>query len=71
MQKDEDDAKHDFGPVTLKQAENLANFVYEHNRQRLYAEIGRGVVARALYVFGAACIALAGWLSTHSSFTWK
>lgn len=34
--------------------------------QTVYAEIGRSVVSRFIYVLGAALIAFAGWLSgTH------
>jgi hypothetical protein len=34
----------------------------------VYAEIGRNVVSKFLYILGAALIAFAGWLSGHSGF---
>ena len=57
------DAETDFGPLTQRQAENLADFVYRRNEERMYAKVGRSVVGRAIYAIGAALCALAVWLS--------
>jgi len=56
-------AEHDFGPLTLQQAENLADFASKRAEERLYARIGRSVVAKLLYTLGAGCIALASYLA--------
>jgi len=59
------DASTDFGPLTQRQAENLADFVDKRNNERLYAKIGRSLVSRALYAIGAGlcalAVALSGW----------
>ena len=57
------DASTDFGPLTQRQAENIADFVYRRNEERMYAKVGRSVVGRAIYAIGAALCALAVWLS--------
>ena len=65
MENEEDgqDASTDFGPLTQRQAENLADFVYRRNEERMYAKVGRSVVGRFIYAAGAALCALAVWLS--------
>ena len=57
------DASTDYGPLTQRQAENLADFVYRRNEERMYAKVGRSVVGRSIYAIGAAVCALAVWLS--------
>jgi hypothetical protein len=57
------DASTDYGPLTQRQAENIADLAARRAQERMYAEIGRSVVAKALYTIGAACIAAAAWLN--------
>jgi hypothetical protein len=42
--------------------EKVAIRAAEIVKQDIYAGIGKGVVTKALYIIGAACIALAAWL---------
>lgn len=48
----------DFGPLTRRQAENLANFAIRQAESRQYEKLGRAVAAKILYLLGAACVAL-------------
>ena len=53
----------DYGPLTKKQAENIADLAARRTADRLYAELGRNVVSKALYVGGATLLALAAWVN--------
>lgn len=57
------DASTDFGPLTQRQAENLADFAASRAEERMYAKIGRSLVAKILYTIGTGCIALAAWVA--------
>ena len=61
--EEKSDAATDFGPLTQRQAENLADFAAIRAEERMYAKIGRSLVTKALYTLGAGCIALAAWLA--------
>lgn len=62
------DASTDYGPLTQRQAENVADLAARRAEERLYARIGRSVVTKALYTLGAACAFLAAWLSGWINF---
>ncbi len=57
------DADNDYGPLTQRQAENIADLSARRAAERLYAEIGRSVVTKVLWGLGAAGAFLAAWLS--------
>lgn len=50
----------DFGPLTRRQAENLADFAIRRGQALGYEAIGRAVVAKVLYLCGATGVAV--WL---------
>lgn len=52
----------DYGPLSQRQAENIADLAAHRAEQRMYAQIGRNVVRKALYVLGAAVTAIGAWL---------
>jgi len=52
----------DYGPLTQRQAENIADLAAKRAEERLYAQIGRSLVRKALYFLGAAGSFLAAWL---------
>lgn len=54
------DDPQDFGPLTRRQAENLADFAIRRGQALGYEAIGRAVVAKILYLCGAAGVAI--WL---------
>ena len=57
-----EDVSTDYGPLTDRQAENIADLAARLSRERMYAEIGRSVVKKAIFTLGAAGAALAAWL---------
>lgn len=57
------DESEDFGPLTRRQAENIADLAARRTADKLYAELGRNVVSKALYVGGATMLALAAWVN--------
>lgn len=57
------DSDRDYGPLTQRQAENIADLAVERAEERMYAKLGRSVVTKALYVLGAGIAALAAWAS--------
>lgn len=57
------DAATDYGPLTQRQAENVADLAARRAEERVYARIGRSVVTKALYTLGAASAFLAAWMS--------
>lgn len=57
------DASTDYGPLSQRQAENIADLAARRAEERLYAQVGRNVVTRSIYVAGAAVSALAVYLS--------
>jgi len=65
-----EDASTDYGPLTQRQAENIADLAARRAQERLYAEIGRSVVRKAIFVLGAAGTAMAAWVSGLFTFTW-
>jgi hypothetical protein len=48
------EAHSDFGPLSQRQAENIANLAVRLAQERMYAEIGRSVVKKILWLLGAA-----------------
>lgn len=61
--EEQQNGSQDFGPLTLRQAENLADFAAARAEERMYAKIGRSIVTKVLYILGSACIALAAWIA--------
>ncbi len=57
------DASTDYGPLTQRQAENIADLAARRAQERMYAEVGRSVVTRFIYAIGAGLCALAAYLS--------
>lgn len=57
------DASTDYGPLTQRQAENIADLAARRAQERMYAELGRSVVRKTIYVFGASAAALIAWLT--------
>ena len=53
---------NDFGPLSQRQAENLADFASSRAEQRMYANLGRSVVRKVIYLLGAACAVAGSWL---------
>lgn len=53
----------DYGPLTQKQAENIADFASRRAREHMYADLGRSLVRKILYVLGAGFVALGSWLT--------
>lgn len=56
------DASTDYGPLTQRQAENIADLAARRAQDRMYAELGRSVVRKTLFVLGAGVVALSSWL---------
>lgn len=61
----------DFGPLTQRQAENIADLAAQRAEQRLYTAIGRKVVKKTLFLLGAAGSAILIWLAGHEHFFFK
>lgn len=57
------DASTDYGPLTQRQAENIADLAARRAQERMYAELGRSMVRKTIYVLGAAGAALLAWIS--------
>lgn len=57
------DAATDYGPLTQRQAENIADLAARRAQERMYAELGRSVVRKALFACGAILLALSIWIS--------
>lgn len=57
------DASTDYGPLTPRQAENVADLAARRAQERLYAEVGRNVISKTLFWIGTGVIALGAWLS--------
>jgi hypothetical protein len=60
--------ERDFGPLTHRQAENIADLASERAEERMYAKIGRNVVKKALFYGGLAVAAVASWASGYIHF---
>lgn len=56
------DASTDYGPLTQRQAENVADLGARRAEERLYAKVGRSVVGKTIYALGAGLCALAIWI---------
>ena len=56
----------DFGPLTYRQAENLADFTIRRGESLQYEKLGRAVFAKIVYLAGAAGLAL--WVSVDGKF---
>ena len=54
---------NDYGPLTQQQAENIADLASHRASERMYAELGRSVVKKAIYLGGAAFATIVAWLS--------
>lgn len=61
--EDFQNASTDYGPLTQRQAENIADLAARRAQERMYAEIGRNVVSKTLLVCGSALIAIAAWVN--------
>lgn len=61
------DAATDYGPLTRQQAENIADLAARRAEERMYEEIGRSVVKKAIYLAGAVGLLvyafLKGWFA--------
>lgn len=57
------DASTDYGPLSQRQAENIADLAARRAQERMYAELGRNVVRKTLFVLGAGMAALLAYLS--------
>jgi hypothetical protein len=55
--------ERDFGPLTQRQAENIADLASERAEERMYAKLGRSVVKKTLYLLGAGAAFAATWAS--------
>ena len=53
----------DFGPLTHQQAENLADFAAKRAEERMYAQLGRSVVKKVIYLLGAGVVAAVTYAS--------
>lgn len=60
---DDDYDAEDYGPLTRRQAENIADLAAKRAEERMYAEIGRNVVRKALFLAGAAGSLLLAWVN--------
>lgn len=52
----------DYGTLSQRQAENIADLASRRAEQRMYAQIGRSVVKKVLYFLGAALTVAGAWL---------
>ena len=57
------DASTDYGPLTQRQAENIADLAAKRAEERMYAQLGRNVVKKAIYLIGAGTFIFLTWLS--------
>ena len=57
------DASTDYGPLTQRQAENVADLAARRAEERVYARIGRSVVTKTVYALGAAGAVISAYLS--------
>lgn len=62
MMDGNDEHELDYGPLSQRQAENIADLAAKRAEQRMYAQIGRSVVRKVLYFLGAGSAALLAWL---------
>ena len=62
-QEDFYDDATDYGPLTQRQAENVADLAARRAEERVYARIGRSVVTKAIYTLGAGAAFLGAWMS--------
>lgn len=53
---------YDFGPMSQRQAENLAKFIEGRLEERMYAKLGREGLKKLLWLLGAASLAIGSWL---------
>lgn len=60
--------KRDYGPLTQEQAGNLADFAADRAQERMYAELGRSVVKKTLFLLGAGITALVAYLADFIHF---
>ena len=59
------DASTDYGPLSQRQAENVADLAARRAEERVYAKIGRSVVTKTIYALGAAGAFLLAWMSDY------
>ena len=52
----DDEIEYDFGPLSDKQARNLAYLAAKLAEERMYEALGRNVVKRVLFMLGAGAI---------------
>lgn len=63
MTEDFHHASTDYGPLTEKQAENIADLAARRAEDRVYAAIGKALVRKVLYLLGALGLAGYAWLN--------
>lgn len=56
-------AQTDYGPLTLRQAENIADLAARRAEERIYVEICRSVVRKILWTLGATAAFIAAWIN--------
>ena len=59
------DESTDYGPLSQRQAENVADLAARRAEERVYARIGRSVVTKVIYSLGAAGTFLAAWATGY------
>ena len=55
----------DFGPITRRQAENIADFADKRRESKQYEKLGRALEKKMVVLAGAALVALWYFLSDH------
>ena len=57
------DESTDYGPLTQRQAENIADLAARRAQERMYAELGRSIVRKTIFALGAGLAALLALMS--------
>lgn len=57
------DAETDYGTLTQRQAENIADLAARRAEERMYSTLGRTVVSKVIYIGGAILLALVTYFS--------
>lgn len=57
------DAATDYGTLTQRQAENIADLAARRAEERLYITIGKGVIRKTLWALGAAVAGVLAWVN--------
>lgn len=62
-QCDPGEARDDYGPLTERQANNVADLAATRAEERFYTELGRSIVRKALLALGTIGLAFLAWLT--------